>query len=222
MKSNFGTVRQLADALQQQAVNAGATATSVRGSDWRLATVQTVNAGGTVVTDDGITVRQMETYTLPQVGDVIAITQSSSGNWLAWGRTSNGDPGWTATTLGTGYTQGNTTTQGNNNGAIRYRRVAHLGGWWMEWDGGATRANGAQTANILSAALAADFRPAARASFVAARNATSISGVALSTSVVHSVKVDFDSDGTVSLISAAAGATETNWFSLKGIRYPLD
>ncbi|WPO74037.1 hypothetical protein [Streptomyces sp. KN37] len=91
----------------------------------------------------------------------------------------------------------------------------------MEWDGGATRATGAQTANILSAALSATFRPAARASLVIARNATSITGVANTTSVVHSLKVDFDTDGTVQLVSATAGDAETNWLSLKGIRYPL-
>ncbi|MEU6990411.1 hypothetical protein ABZ953_07070 [Streptomyces sp. NPDC046465] len=221
MKSSHGTVRQLADALQQQAVSTGASTPSVRGADWRLATVQTVSGNGTVVTDDGITVRRLETYTLPLVGDVIAVTQSSSGNWLALGRLSSGDPGWTTATLGTGYTQGNTTSQGNNNGPIRYRKVNWLGGWWMEWDGGATRANGAQTANILSAALSSTFRPSARASFVIPRNATSITGVALSTSVVHSCKADFDTDGTVSLISAGAGDVETQWFSLKGLRYPL-
>jgi hypothetical protein len=222
VKSSFGTVRQLADALQQQAVSAGSTATSVRGADWRLATVQAVNGDGTVVTADGITARRMETYTLPLVGDVIRIDQSSNGNWLAMGRLSSGDPAWITPTLGTGYTQGNTSSQGNNNGSIRYRRIVHQGAWWMEWDGGATRASGAQTANVLSAALAATFRPVARASFVAPRNATSITGVSLSTSVVHSVKVDFDSDGTVSLISAAAGDVDTLWFALKGFRYPLN
>ncbi|MFI8872505.1 hypothetical protein [Streptomyces sp. NPDC055243] len=222
MKESFGTVRKLADALQQQAVSAGATATSVRGADWRLATVQTVNAGGTVVTDDGITVRQMETYTLAQVGDVIAITQSSSGNWLAWGRTSNGDPGWTTPTLGTGYTQGNSSSTGNNNGPIRYRKVNWLGTWFMEWDGGANRAGGAQTANILSAALAVAYRPVNRASMVIARNAAEISGTANSTSVYHSCKIDFLQDGAVSLVSATVGSPETSWFSLKGVRYPLD
>ncbi|MFE9735492.1 hypothetical protein ACFYO9_34115 [Streptomyces sp. NPDC005863] len=221
MKSPHSSVRQLADALQQQAVTAGSTTPSVRGADWRLATVQTINGNGTIVTADGITVRRLETYTLPLVGDVIAVTQSSSGNWLALGRLSSGDPGWTTAALGTGYTQGNTTSQGNNNGPIRYRRINWQGGWWMEWDGGATRASGAQTANVLSAALSSTFRPAARASFVAPRNATSITGVSLSTSVVHSVKVDFDTDGTVSLISAAAGDVDTQWFSLKGFRYPL-
>ncbi|MGW6531484.1 hypothetical protein [Streptomyces venezuelae] len=221
MTSGHSVHRDLAFALKESAKRTGEQAPSVRGADWRMATVTAVNAGGTIVAD-GIPIRRLETYTLPLVGDVIAITQSSSGNWLALGRLSAGDPGWTTPALGTGYIQGNTSTQGNNNGAIRYRRIPWQGGWWMEWDGGATRANGAQTSNILSAALAADLRPVARASFVIARNATSISGVASSTSVVHSLKVDFDSDGTVQLISAAAGATETNWLSLKGIRYPLD
>lgn len=222
MKESFGTVRKLADALQQQAVSAGATATSVRGADWRLATVQTVNAGGTVVTDDGITVRQLDTYTLAQVGDLIVISQSSSGNWIALGRTSTGDPGWTTPTLGTGYTQGNSSSSGNNNGPIRYRRINWHGTWFMEWDGGANRANGAQTANILSAALAVAYRPVNRASLVIARNAAEIAGTANSTSVYHSCKVDFLQDGAVSLVSATVGSSEANWISLKGIRYPLD
>ncbi|WP_309029304.1 hypothetical protein [Streptomyces alfalfae] len=191
----------------------------MRGADWRTATVTAVGAG--TVTADGIVWRCLDTYTLPLVGDVAVVSQSGNGNCIAIGRLSSGDPGWTTATLGTGYTQGNTTSQGNNNGPIRYRRVPWQGGWWMEWDGGATRSNGAQTSNMLSAALAATFRPAARASFVIARNATSITGVANSTSVVHSLKCDFDTDGTVQLVTATAGDTETNWLSLKGIRYPL-
>jgi hypothetical protein len=91
----------------------------------------------------------------------------------------------------------------------------------MEWDGGATRTSGAQTDNILSSALATTYRPTARASIVVARNATAITGVAASTSVFHSCKVDFQQDGTVSLVSATGGDTETAWFSLKGVRYPL-
>ncbi|GAA1888460.1 hypothetical protein GCM10009837_07910 [Streptomyces durmitorensis] len=93
MKESFGTVRKLADALQQQAVSAGATATSVRGADWRLATVQTVNGDGTILTADGITVRCLETYVQPVVGDLVVISQSSSGNWLATGRTATADLG---------------------------------------------------------------------------------------------------------------------------------
>lgn len=85
--------QHLADALRQSAVDAGANSPAVRGSDWRTATVTAVNGDGTVVAD-GITVRRMESYPSPVVGDVIAVTQASNGNWLAWGRTA-----------GTGITQ---------------------------------------------------------------------------------------------------------------------
>lgn len=132
--------------------------------------------------------------------------------------------GWTTPTLGTGYTQGDTTTNGNMNGAIRYRKYNDRGTDYLEWDGAANRSNGAQVANILSAALAAGFRPAARASFTIARNATNIDGVSNTTSLIHSCKIDFNQDGTIALVSATAGSpnsTEVNWFSLKGVRYPL-
>lgn len=213
--------RNLVAAHRRQAVRTGSGTQSVRGADWRLATVTAVGTG--TVTADGIIARCMETYANPIVGDLIRIDQASNGNWVAMGRlaTTNG-VAWTTPTLGTGYTQGNTTTTGNSNGPIRYRRINIQGAWFMEWDGGADRANGAQTANLLSTTLAVGLRPVRKASFVIARNATAITGVAASTSVVHSLKVDFNQDGTVTLISATAGDTETNWLSLKGIRYPLD
>lgn len=128
---------------------------------------------------------------------------------------------WTTPTLGTGYTQGDLTTTGNLNGPIRYRRFFDRGTWYMEWDGGANRSNGAQTTNILASALASGspgFRPAGRASFTIARNATSAAG---EVSAISSCKIDFNQDGTVGLIAATAGPTEVNWFSLRGIRYPL-
>ncbi|MCX5601632.1 hypothetical protein OOK29_26120 [Streptomyces phaeochromogenes] len=129
--------------------------------------------------------------------------------------------GWTTVTLAAGYTQGDTTTNGNLNGPIRYRKFTERGTDYMEWDGGGQRTSGTQVSNILNAALAASFRPAGRASFSIARNATSITGVANSASVVHSCKIDFNQDGTVSLVSATAGDTEVAWFSLRGLRYAL-
>lgn len=218
-KSSHATNRDLVASLKRQVTRTGESTPAVRGADWRLATVTAVGAG--TVTADGILVRCLETYTMPAVGDVIVVSQSSSGNWIALGRTSSGDSDWTTPTLGTGYVQGNTTTTGNLNGPLRYRKVNWFGTWFMEWDGAANRSNGAQVANVLSAALPASHRPAARASLVIARNATSITGVAASTSVVHSLKVDFEMDGTVALVSATAGDVETNWFSFRGIRYPL-
>lgn len=126
---------------------------------------------------------------------------------------------WTTPSVGTGYTQGDTTTNGNLNGPIRYRKVTRQGTDFMEWDGGATRASGAQVLNILSAALAVGFRPVARASFVVPRNSVGInSGEA---NIVHSVKLDFNQDGTVAMVAATAGTSECTWFSLRGISYPL-
>ncbi|NEB92455.1 hypothetical protein [Streptomyces bauhiniae] len=128
---------------------------------------------------------------------------------------------WTSPSLGTGYTTGNGTTNGNANGPVRYRTYTDRGTPYMEWDGAMSRTSGAQITNVLSAALAANLRPVYRASFVQARSAVGISGVSNSTNVVHSVKVDFNTDGTVALVAQDAGSSEAAWISLRGIRYPL-
>ncbi|MEV6124372.1 hypothetical protein AB0M23_28345 [Streptomyces sp. NPDC052077] len=129
--------------------------------------------------------------------------------------------GWTTPSLGTGYTTGDGGSAGNQNGPIRYRRYVERGTPYLEWDGGASRTSGAQVANILSAALPSAMRPKYRASMLAARSSNGISGVPGSGNVVHSLKADFNTDGTVSLIAAEAGTSEAVWFSLRGIRYTL-
>jgi hypothetical protein len=80
----------LAAAIREQAKAAGSETPSVRGSDWRLAVVSTVGSDGTITTSDGIVARRMETYVSPANSDLIVITQSGAGNWLAWGRGSTG------------------------------------------------------------------------------------------------------------------------------------
>ncbi|MFF8485151.1 hypothetical protein [Streptomyces antibioticus] len=112
------TVRELAAATRRMARRTGERTPSVRGSDWRLAVVATVNTDGTVITSDGITARRMETYAMPLVGDLIRVSQSSTGNWIALGRTDSGSgtpwqpytPAWTAST--TNPTLGNGTLAG--------------------------------------------------------------------------------------------------------------
>jgi hypothetical protein len=104
MSSSQSLAIELADALQQQAVQAGAGAPSVRGSDWRLATVATVNSDGTVDTSDGVKARRAGSYIGPLVGDIIRISQSSSGNWVAEGTLGSGNATWTALTLSGGWT----------------------------------------------------------------------------------------------------------------------
>lgn len=88
--STRAVVDRVAAAVRQQAKAAGAETPAVRGADWRMATVATVNADGTIITSDGITARRMDTYVSPAVSDLIYITQSGSGNWYAWGRGSDG------------------------------------------------------------------------------------------------------------------------------------
>ncbi|WP_329215304.1 hypothetical protein OG352_06555 [Streptomyces sp. NBC_01485] len=89
-RSAQGVHRDLAWAMRQQAKRTGQSTPSVRGSDWRLATVTAVNADGTVDADGIPSIRCDESYLLPTVGDVIVVTQSSTGNWFAWGRGSTG------------------------------------------------------------------------------------------------------------------------------------
>lgn len=88
------SVRPLGEALsaavREQAKQAGSDTSSVRGADWRMAVVDTVNADGTIVTTDGVTARRDETYVSPAAPDLIVITQSSNGQWWAWGRGSTG------------------------------------------------------------------------------------------------------------------------------------
>lgn len=84
--SEFAVHRELTAALRRQARRTGERTPSVRGSDWRLATVATVNTDGTIVTSDGVVARRLQSYQAPAVNDVIQISQSSSGNWLAEGR----------------------------------------------------------------------------------------------------------------------------------------
>lgn len=74
----------LTSAVQGAAKRVGEQAPSVRGADWRLATVTAVGAG--TVTADGLVCRCLSAYAAPAIGDVAVISQSSSGNWIALDR----------------------------------------------------------------------------------------------------------------------------------------
>lgn len=79
--------QQLADEMARLAVDQGTATPSVRGGDWRMATVASVGSDGTVTTTDGIVARRLDRYDLPAVGDLIRIDRSGIGSWLAIGRT---------------------------------------------------------------------------------------------------------------------------------------
>lgn len=92
MTSSQAQIQQLADAVRKNAVQAGASSPEVRGADWQTAAVTAVNGDGTV--NIGVIVaRCLDSYSTPTVGDVIYLTQSGAGNWVAVGRTSSSSTG---------------------------------------------------------------------------------------------------------------------------------
>jgi len=85
----------LVDALLGESRRAAVDDGSVRGADWRLATVATVGVDGTITTTDNVIARRLESYVGPKVGDLVAITVSGSGGWVCWGRLGAGATTWT-------------------------------------------------------------------------------------------------------------------------------
>lgn len=221
MKSSHATTRDLAYALAQRAKRAGEQAPTVRGGDWRLATVSAVAADGTV-TADGLKVRRMETYQNPLVGDVVVVGQSSSGNWITYGRLSAGtETAWVKPTLATGFTH-----DGNTNGDVMYRLAIIAGTRFMQWRGGLgiTYASNAiqNSGDFLSAAVAAALRPPSTRSLTAACSA--------STSSSLSLKIDARPDGQMRVIGTTTSTTDAYttpiirppWVSLNGLQYTID
>ncbi|MEV8349068.1 H-type lectin domain-containing protein [Streptomyces niveus] len=99
-RSAHVAARDLVGALRRQSARVGSQTPSVRGAEWRVAVVATVNGDNTVTTEDGITVRRWESYLMPAAGDIIGITQSGGGSWGTWGRWAAG-PGHQAIQTGT-------------------------------------------------------------------------------------------------------------------------
>ncbi|MEU3613536.1 hypothetical protein ABZ725_14630 [Streptomyces sp. NPDC006872] len=114
--------RDLAAAVQRAMVRTGQSTPAVRGADWETATVTAVNADGTVDAGGIEDIRRMADYQAPAVGDLIKVTQSSAGNWLAEGRMvpATGDA-WTSPSLTSPWI--NYPGGGNYQGA-RYKRMA--------------------------------------------------------------------------------------------------
>lgn len=220
MKSSHATHRDLKLALQKQAKRAGEQAPNVRGADWRLATVTAIGAG--TVTADGIVCRRLESYSGPAVGNVIVISQSSSGNWIAHGRlAAAADQAWTQPTLATGFAH-----DGNGNGNVQYRMVVIGGTRIMQWRGGlgiTYASNNIQNSgDCLNAALASTLRPASLRSLTAACSAT--------TSSSYTLKVDARTDGQLRIVGTTTSTSDTYatpiirppWISLNGLQYSLD
>lgn len=219
-RSSHSVDRDLAAALQRKTIRDGTSSPAVRGSDWRLATVTAIGAG--TVTADGIVCRRLETYTQPAVDDVIVVSQSSSGNWIAHGRlASAADQAWTTVTLATGFTH-----NGNSNGDVQYRMLVVGGTRFMQWRGGlgiTYASNSIQNGgDSLSAALATTFRPVSARSLTAACSASNSSSLSL--------KIDARTDGQMRVVGTTTATSDTYatpiirppWVSLNGLQYSLD
>ncbi|MFI6491206.1 hypothetical protein [Streptomyces sp. NPDC050564] len=209
MKSGHATKRELAAGLRRQAVRSGEQAPSVRGSDWRLAVVTAVNADGTV-TADGLTIRREETYQAPTVGDVIAISQSSSGNLLARGRmagTTAPTGAWTNIPLASGFTSTHTVF-----GPAQYRIVTAYGSTRVELRGTVDATSSVTTQTSFSTALPTAARPSVQRTWVGRRN--------YSADTVGAIAMEISTAGVLSVFGSASPA-QTDWFALDGCYYDL-
>lgn len=197
--SSHAANRQLAAALKSQAKRTGEQTPSVRGSDWRLATVTAENNDGTVTADDITGIRCMETYTQPRAGDLIVITQSSSGNWLALGRTTTVDPDWTPLTLAAGFQNPG---HGYTASYLREGRRIYLRGRI-----GPTSGTIANNATLLT--LPAAIQPAAVCAWAVVRDASVVPAVC---------RLEISLTGIVQTFQSSNLPT---WVGLDGISYTI-
>jgi len=208
-KSSHATTKDLAWAMAQRAKRAGERAPTVRGSNWRLATVTAVGADGTV-TADGLIYRRMETYQAPAVGDVIVVSQSSSGNLIAHGRMSGTSApvgAWTAIPLASGFTTTHTVF-----GPAQYRIVTAYGGTRVELRGSVDCTSSVTAQTSFSTALPAAARPSSVRTWVGRRNySVDTKGVAV---------MEIQTSGVMSVFGSAS-PSQTDWFALDGCYYDL-
>lgn len=210
MKSAPSVHRDLAWALKQQAKRAGEQSTSVRGADWRLAVVTDVPGDGTVTADDIPEIRCLETYLAPQIGDLIVITQSSSGSWITPGRTASSTApaiGWTAIPLLSGFTTPHTIF-----GPAQYRVITVAGTVRVELRGSVTCTTPVTTQTAFSSALPTIARPEYARTMACRRQVSS------DTKGVTAIEV---STGGVLQIHGLTAPNSTTWFAMDGCYYDI-
>jgi uncharacterized Zn-binding protein involved in type VI secretion len=198
--------RDLVAALGRKAQRVGERAPSVRGADWRLATVTAVTTSGTVTADGIPNIRCLETYSTPAVGDVAVITHSSSGNWLAVGRllTATGT-GWSTLTPASGFTAGQGTL-----GPPQYRVINAWGTPRVELRGSFT-ATTAVTAGTTFTTVPTAARPSTTRTFPVARQYTA--------TAKGTTRASVSTAGVMTIYGNASD--ETSWLCLDGCYYDL-
>ncbi|MFE2578856.1 hypothetical protein [Streptomyces sp. NPDC059378] len=119
---------------------------------------------------------------------------------------------WTTPALASGFT-GN----GNSNGTVQYRVINVLGTAFVQWRGGLniTYSGGAiaNGGSPLSAPLPVIARPSTRCTLAAACSATSSSALSL--------KIDFNTSGSVDVVGTNTTTINPPWVSFNGLMYSL-
>ncbi|MYT26667.1 hypothetical protein GTW69_41480 [Streptomyces sp. SID7760] len=190
---------ELADALYGQVRQAADLSPGVRGADWRIATVLSVAADGTITTTDNIVARRTSLYVTPVVGDTVVLTVSGSGNWLAVCRVA---PASTAGTWQPLSFSGAWTAWG----APHYSPAYRINGDGTVSLSGLAKAPGSTMGTSTIATLPAAARPALKARF--------------STIVSPGVNgaLDVNTDGTIQITDFTGTAI---WATLDGATFRL-
>ncbi|MET9950146.1 hypothetical protein ABZ135_01175 [Streptomyces sp. NPDC006339] len=104
MTSGFQAIAiDLADALHDEALRAGASSPAVRGATWQTAVITAVATDGTLTAAGIPGIRRLERFTDPVVGDAIVISQAPTGAWIAIDRLAASAGEWTALTPAAGF-----------------------------------------------------------------------------------------------------------------------
>jgi hypothetical protein len=202
--------RDLVTAMKAQAKRTGEESPSVRGADWRLATVTAVNTDGTVEVDAAMNVRRLDIYQAPVVGDVIVISQSSSGNWVTFGRTAAAPAPagtWTTIPLASGFTSTHTVF-----GPAQYRIVTAYGSTRVELRGSVDATSSVTAQANFSTALPTAARPSVVRTWIGRRN--------YSVDTKGIVPMEIQTGGVMSVFGSA-NPSHTDWFALDGCHYDL-
>jgi hypothetical protein len=152
------------------------------------------------------------TITSPVAGMIAWLTSEklfTGFDGSAWVALAAGTQAWTTPALATGYT-----ADGNSNGIPKWRVVNFFGDLVVMWKGGLnvtySGSNPVNGGMFLNAALPTAARPTSRRTVTAACSAV--------TSSTLSVKLDFNSDGTIALVN---NGQSPPWVSLNNIMYSI-
>ena len=203
---------QLADAVHGLVERKGSSTPAVRGAEWRTGVVTAVGTTAGTVDVGDVRARRLESYQSPSVGDLIVITQSGSGNWVALGRTSTGaDTAWA--NIGN-FSANWSSARTNGGGVAQYRLITVAGTPYLELSGEINYSGSLGTGSATPFTLPVGARPSSRRGYVGSK--TTAGGN------TGKYRADINTDGTVVIWDHAAAAATSPWFFLDGCRVRMD